>query len=180
MEEMEPTDAELLSAVRQGDRAAGESLARRHRRWALDCAWRMGAGSEAEDVAHDALFSVLHRPPAELQRESLRPLLKAAVWQQLGQAHRRRARRLGPMPSSSFPGAEPSPSSVVRRRELVGIVEGRIDELGTRDRELVRLRYGEELSSPEISEELGMSKGAVRVALHRAMKLLRRPSGGFS
>ena len=47
----------------------------------------------------------------------------------------------------------------------------RIDE---RDRELVALRYGADLTARQIGEVLELSTNAVEVALHRALGRLRR------
>jgi RNA polymerase sigma-70 factor (ECF subfamily) len=46
--------------------------------------------------------------------------------------------------------------------------------LSSRDQELLRLRYYEDLSSAEIGEVLNKSPRTVRVALHRALKRLRK------
>jgi RNA polymerase sigma-70 factor (ECF subfamily) len=46
--------------------------------------------------------------------------------------------------------------------------------LGERDRELLSLRYGADLSAPQIAEILEQSTNAVEVALHRALERLRR------
>jgi RNA polymerase sigma-70 factor (ECF subfamily) len=45
--------------------------------------------------------------------------------------------------------------------------------LPDRDRELISLRYGADLSAQQIGELLGMRRNAVEVALHRAMTRLR-------
>ncbi|HZR94850.1 MAG TPA: sigma-70 family RNA polymerase sigma factor, partial [Gaiellaceae bacterium] len=46
----------------------------------------------------------------------------------------------------------------------------RLDE---RDRDLLALRYGSDLSARQIGEILDMKTNAVEVALHRALKTLR-------
>ena len=48
-----------------------------------------------------------------------------------------------------------------------------VARLPLRDRELVALRYGADLKSKEIAQLLGMTTGAVDVALHRALGRLR-------
>jgi RNA polymerase sigma factor (sigma-70 family) len=49
-----------------------------------------------------------------------------------------------------------------------------LGQLGDRDRELIALRYGAELTAAQIAELLGMQTNAVEVALHRALGRLRR------
>jgi len=46
--------------------------------------------------------------------------------------------------------------------------------LSDRDRELVAMRYGSDLPSDEIGVVLGCTRNAADVALHRALKRLRR------
>ena len=55
---------------------------------------------------------------------------------------------------------------VSRLREIIG-------KLGASDQELITLRYIEDLSVAEIADVLEKSAGAVRVALHRAIKALK-------
>jgi RNA polymerase sigma factor (sigma-70 family) len=48
-----------------------------------------------------------------------------------------------------------------------------IGELGDRDRQLIALRFGEDLTAKQIGRVLGMKTNAVEVALHRALDRLR-------
>lgn len=48
-----------------------------------------------------------------------------------------------------------------------------IEALGSRDRELISLRYGADLTARQIGELLEMQTNAVEVALHRALHRLR-------
>ena len=45
--------------------------------------------------------------------------------------------------------------------------------LGERDRELIALRYGADLTARQIGELVGLQTNAVEVALHRALQTLR-------
>jgi RNA polymerase sigma-70 factor (ECF subfamily) len=60
------------------------------------------------------------------------------------------------------------------RRLTVGAA---IASLDARDRELVALRYGADLTARQIGELLGMQTNAVEVALHRALARLRAELG---
>jgi RNA polymerase sigma factor (sigma-70 family) len=46
-------------------------------------------------------------------------------------------------------------------------------QLGDRDRELIALRYGAELTAAQIGQVMGMQTNGVEVALHRALSRLR-------
>ena len=60
--------------------------------------------------------------------------------------------------------------AAIRRLSLMSAVNA-LDE---RDRELIALRYGADLSAGEIGRLAGMRSGAVRVALKRARERLAR------
>jgi RNA polymerase sigma-70 factor, ECF subfamily len=49
-----------------------------------------------------------------------------------------------------------------------------LERLAPQERELVRLRYVQDLAQPEIARQLGMSEATVRVRLHRIRKRLGR------
>ncbi len=49
-----------------------------------------------------------------------------------------------------------------------------VSQLSDRDRELIALRYGADLTSRHIAELLSLSPNAVEVALHRAIERLRQ------
>ena len=63
-----------------------------------------------------------------------------------------------------------------------------LSKLSERDRELVALRYGADLTARQIGELLDLKTNAVEVALHRALSRLRheleeedvRPTGELS
>jgi RNA polymerase sigma-70 factor (ECF subfamily) len=52
-------------------------------------------------------------------------------------------------------------------------VQAAVQQLGERDRELIALHYGADLSAKQIAQRLEMSTNAVEVALHRARSRLR-------
>ena len=63
---------------------------------------------------------------------------------------------------------------VVQTHEVFDEVSAAMLKLPARDQELLRLRYYEDLSHAEIGEILNKSSGTVAVALHRALKRLRK------
>ncbi|MGH9212841.1 MAG: RNA polymerase sigma factor [Acidimicrobiales bacterium] len=74
------------------------------------------------------------------------------------------------------PHAEPpeavDPVDMVDRSATAGEVRALLDVLSDREREVVSLRFGAELSSAEIGESMGISPTA-RMLLHRAVTKLR-------
>lgn len=53
-------------------------------------------------------------------------------------------------------------------------VQAALRRLSRRDRELLALRYGEDLTQAAIAVRLGIPEGTVKVRLHRARDKLRR------
>lgn len=67
-----------------------------------------------------------------------------------------------------------SPDFVFERLERRGIVRKHVDELPPRYRDVLRLRYLDELDTAETAARLGVSTNAVKIRLHRARRELRR------
>ena len=68
----------------------------------------------------------------------------------------------------------PSPEERILWEEEVARLLSAIGELSSRDREIIGLCYGAELSMAEIGEVLGLRKGAVRTRVWRALARLRK------
>ena len=131
-------------------------------------AYRIGEGPDAEDVTSETFErAVRYRRSYDAAKG------EPAAWL-IGIARRLLAERAG---AASAEASEP-PEDVdhgdleedtVRRLALAAAVA----ELDERDRELIALRYGADLTVRRIGELLGMRKNAVEVALHRALARLR-------
>jgi len=65
------------------------------------------------------------------------------------------------------------PSQKVLREEVCVRVRRALERLGERDREVLVLRYLEQLPTAETAAVLGMSEGAVKMRLLRAVQRLR-------
>jgi RNA polymerase sigma-70 factor (ECF subfamily) len=70
------------------------------------------------------------------------------------------------------PGADPS--LVVERREKIERLNGAMNALSLRDRNLLMLVYEEGLTHPEVGQILGLTPSAVSTRLSRIRKWLRR------
>jgi RNA polymerase sigma-70 factor, ECF subfamily len=71
-------------------------------------------------------------------------------------------------------GSEPSPESNLG---LSPELESALGELGARERELIALRFGADMSGPEIAELTGLSLSNVHQILSRSMRRLREKLG---
>lgn len=129
-------------------------------------AYRIGDGADAEDVTAEAIERALRYKQSFDEQKG-----EAAAWV-IGIARRVLVSRqpleyVGPREDVAS-GEDLAEAAV--RRESVRIAVARLPE---RDRELVALRYGADLTAREIARVLEMEVNAVEVALHRAIGRLR-------
>jgi len=133
-----------------------------------------GELSVAEDTVQEA-FMKLHAQFSEV-REPKRWLYRTV--HNLALNHRRNAGKIVRLEvSSSEEGPEsidlqPLPDEQIVRLEGIGLVRLSLETLDERSRELVRLKFNEELSYKEISARTGLSIGNVGYVLHHALKAI--------
>ncbi len=131
----------------------------------------------AEDVVQEA-FLRLHARFGEVREP--RPWLYRTV-HNLAMNHQRQAARLVPLVGQ--PGEEPVggpelvdlrplPDEEIARWEAVGLVRLGLETLDARSREIVQLKFDQDLSYEEISARTGLSVGHVGYLLHHAVKSL--------
>ena len=134
-----------------------------------------GGFAGAEDVVQDA-FMKLHAQFAEV-REPRRWLYRTV--HNLSINVRRKSSKIVPMPTagnddSAAPAeaadTQPLPDETIARWEGIGLVRLSLDTLDERSRELIRLKFNEDLSYREIAERTGLKTGHVGYLLHHALK----------
>lgn len=147
---------------------------------------------DPSDVVQDALLEASRKLPDYLRTRpvSFYPWLRQIAWEQLVHLHARhlqaqkrsvrREVRWSPglsdqsvmqlAASLAAPGS--SPSAHVAAAEMRRKVRLALDELPDRDREVLVLRYLEQLSTSEIAEVMGISKEAVKTRHFRAVQKL--------
>jgi RNA polymerase sigma-70 factor (ECF subfamily) len=157
-------DAEAYQRVLQGLATMLRALARR----GLS---RHGAGQEeAEDVVQETLLALHLKRHTWDERRPLLPWVRAIAQNKLVDALRRRGRHMhvpiddaGDLPATDGePVAMNGVESELALRRLSG-----------RARDIVVAISIEGASTREVADRLGMTEGAVRVALHRALRSLR-------
>jgi RNA polymerase sigma-70 factor (ECF subfamily) len=162
---------ELVERARAGDRMAGERLYRQ----LVDRVFRTVRGmlhtdADAEDVTQDALLTML----TSLDRYSPRADTRFAAWVTTIAVNttRRRFRRRRPEPTETglLPEIADDDTDVERdvdaarkRRALLNA----LGELSRRERDIVSLRYGAELSANEIANIVTLEPANVRKVLER-------------
>jgi RNA polymerase sigma factor (sigma-70 family) len=131
-------------------------------------AYRIGDGAEAEDVTSEAFERALR------YRDSYDPRRGEPVAWLIGIARRCiEGARLRPEPLGTVDEtADPIDLEGMAIERLT--LQHAIERLEDRDRELIALRYGSDLSARQIGELLELRTNAVEVALHRALGRLRK------
>ena len=139
----------------------------------------LGDRALAEDTVQEA-FMKLHAQFAKV--EAPRRWLYRTV-HNLALNHRRRSGRVIPLPTGGSGGdnpepvaeaadPQPLPDEQIVRWEGVGLVRISLENLDARSREVVYLKFHEELSYKEISARTGLSAGHVGYLLHHALKAM--------
>lgn len=131
-------------------------------------AYRIGEGPEAEDLTGEVFVRALR------YRAGYDPSKGDPEAWLIGIARRCISDARGSAPFTDLLDPE-TPENGDLEAELVGrlTLHSAVASLGERDRELVALRYGADLSARRIAAVLGTTTNAVEVALHRALARLR-------
>jgi RNA polymerase sigma-70 factor, ECF subfamily len=196
---MERADAEterLIEQARQGDGAAEQLLLSRHRERLLRMVAvrldrRLAARIDPSDVVQEALADAARKLPEYLRHRPLPfyPWLRRLAWERLVKLHQRHIaagkrsvtrEACCPLPDESAVelarcvlARGPSPSDQVLLGELRGRIRAALAQLSERDREVLVLRYLEQLSTADIAAVLGATTGSVKVRHLRALERLR-------
>ncbi len=136
-----------------------------------------GDAAVAEDILQEA-FMRLQAQFNEV-REPRRWLYRSV--HNLALNHRRQAGKLVPLHPSGDNGApaandpadpQPLPDEQIARWEGIGLVRLSLDTLDDRSRELVRLKFNDDLSYKEIAARTGLTISHVGYLLHHALKTI--------
>lgn len=126
--------------------------------------------SEAEDIAQDALLRAWRR------RSTLREADRRNQWLATivrNEAFRQHA-RVRPDPISTIETQEGAEDAQVVATVERADLHAALQALNEKDRQLLELRYSEDLTQRAIARRLGIPEGTVKVRLHRARDKLRR------
>ena len=136
----------------------------------------LGDFALAEDIVQEA-FMKLH---TQFQKVlTPQPWLYRTV-HNLAVDHQRRAKKIvlvgdskdDEMPANDAADSQPLPDEQIARWEGIGLVRLVLETLDARSRELIRLRFNEDLSYKEIAARTGLTVGHVGYLLHHALKAM--------
>jgi RNA polymerase sigma-70 factor (ECF subfamily) len=126
--------------------------------------------SEAEDIAQDALLRAWRR------RSTLREADRRNQWLATivrNEAFRQHA-RVRPDPTPTIELLEGAEDEGVLAAVEQADLHAALLRLNDRERQLLEMRYHEDLTQAAIADRLGIPEGTVKVRLHRARNKLRR------
>jgi RNA polymerase sigma-70 factor, ECF subfamily len=189
---------ELLEQARQGDAAAVERLLTTHREplrrmigLRLDPA--LAARVDASDIVQDVLLEA-HRRLQDYLRKPSMPFhlwLRHIAKDHIIDAHRheRLAQRRSVDREQALHAARPdessldwaaqffdqelTPASAAIRQEMARKVQQAIQQLGDDDRDIILMRYVEQLPNQDVAAALGLSEAAASMRCLRAVRRLQ-------
>lgn len=169
-------DDELLRRARDGDtRARGELVSRYQETILRFCQTYLGGLHDAEDAAQDVMACVATGDRLPDQR--FRPwLYRVARNRCLAALRKRRNGRVGAGPvagESRWTSPRTGPRTAALRNEWYERLHELVDTMPEHHREVLILRYFEDLGRKEIAEILELSESVVKSRLFEARQKLR-------
>ncbi len=164
------SDEELMTFVARGDERALGALVERHSgRMHAHLVRMTGSGEDAEDLLQETWLRVARAARSFDPGRAVRPWLFGIASNLARDLHRRRAvrRRLASEARGACEPVTPRPFETLALRDRVGRLPDRL-------REVLWLRYYEDLSEAEMAEALGIPRGTVKSRLHGAIRELKR------
>lgn len=160
------SDSDLAAAIRAGDDSAFEALYYRYRDWVVRLAYRFTQHQDDSlDVLQETFAYLVRKSPALQLTASMKTFLYPVV-RNLALEIRRKRR---PDLSDALDFIPASPSRTSGRGEL-SMALARLPET---HREVVLMRFVDDLKLEEIAEALGIPLGTVKSRLHNALSTLR-------
>jgi RNA polymerase sigma-70 factor (ECF subfamily) len=169
-----PSDAALLVAWQQGDRAAGEELFERYY-GVLARFFANKVGEDPRDLIHDSLLGCISGHARLRDHQSFRAFLFSIAYNQLRKHYerqRRHGQRFDPTTQSSADLA-PGPSTILGRGAEERLLLDSLRCIPVEHQVVLELFYWEDMTSAAIADTLGEPHGTIRTRLRRARELLR-------
>ena len=164
-------DWQLLSRASESRGALG-TLFQRHKDYVFRVAWGcLGSREAADDTVQEVFLRLGDRRLRFEPRARFRTWLYKVALNTAREIRRKRSREVS-MTDQQMPIEEPT-TEAAGEAELAALKRA-LDKLPARQREVVVLRFLEQLSTAETARVLGCREGTVKAHLHRAVHALRR------
>ncbi|MCA0986711.1 RNA polymerase sigma factor [Guptibacillus algicola] len=175
------TDEELVIGMSKGNQAAFEALIHRYHAPLLGYLERMLRDrKKAEDVVQDTFLKLLTQLKARKIPEKIKPWLYQVATNQCrdywkSSSYKSEKQVIDKLPDQQ--SGDPSVVELFERQESRKEFLEELDELSTSQREIVFLRFYQDLKYQEIAETLEMPLGTVKSNLYHALKKLKTSIG---
>ena len=166
------TDASLVLAAREGDRAAFGGLYSRYARMVHGILLARVPAPEVDDLVQDVFLRAMPRIRDLRDVSRFGPWLAAITRNRANDYHRQSRGTAGITDSLSEDEAELPARSTAPDAEA-SMILALVRSLPEAYRETLILRLAEGMTGPEIAARTGLTAGSVRVNLHRGMQQLR-------
>lgn len=170
------TDEELFREWQSGKASALATLVQRHHASLLAHLYRLlGDTQQAEDLVQETFFRLVRNARSYRYPQPFLPWLYSIArhlalnYQQ--SAYHRHVDREADLPQTLAGNADPQ--AEVERQERHADLLKALAHLSLEQREVLSLRFGQELSVKETAEVLGVATGTVKSRTFSALRLLR-------
>jgi RNA polymerase sigma-70 factor (ECF subfamily) len=166
----DPNDDALIAALNNGDLSAFDALYHRHRDWVVRLSHRFtGNPDDSLDVLQETFAYLFGKFPGFILTARLTTFLYPVVKNLSIAARRKRQRHVS---SDDIPDPIAPATSVDAQsaRSELAIALARLPEA---QREVLLMRFVDDMSLAEIAEALGIPQGTVKSRLHNALATLR-------
>lgn len=164
-------EADIIRRSQAGDQDSFRLLTENYSKVLLGTAYLMTRDTGlAEDAVQEALVRAWRGLPSFRPDGSFKAWLLRILTNQVNQQLRKK--RLPTVPLEEAVGASEDPGRLedeAIRNEQKRHINGALDRLGPRHKEVVVLKYYADLTVPEIAHALGCRQGTVKSRLHRAL-----------
>lgn len=170
-----PADSLLMGRVRDGDVALLGELFERHHQRLFHFFLRLARSRQAaEDLVQEVFVRMLKYRHTFRSESDFVPWMFTLARNAATDLYRARPRELAQDPDAPEPQADlPHPIAGLERAEQEGKLRRALARLDPAKREILLLARFSELKYDRIAEQFGISEGAVKVRVHRAMKELK-------
>ena len=168
-------DSQLMGRVREGDvELLGELFERHHQRLFHFFLRLARSRSAAEDLVQEVFVRMLKYRHTFRSESEFVPWMFTLARNAATDLYRARPKELPEQENTPEPQAdEPHPIASLERAEQEGKLRRALARLDPAKREILLLARFSELKYDRIAEQFGISEGAVKVRVHRAMNELK-------
>jgi RNA polymerase sigma-70 factor (ECF subfamily) len=162
------SDEALVAGINAGDESAFEALYYRYRDWVVRLAYRFcGSEADALDVLQDTFAYLLRKFPGFALSARMTTFLYPVI-KNLALAARRKQARAG-----DDYGLDGVPDRYSARQGALDDLAAVLARLSDVHREVLLMRFVDDMSLGQISQALGIPLGTVKSRMHNALQTLR-------